>query len=201
MAWAAFDRAAEAAAGGLPGPAVRWRQVRDQIHREVLERGYDPGRGAFTQYYGSSTLDASVLLMGEVGFLPPDDPRVVSTVSAISRDLVVDGLVRRYQLDPDGKSAVDGLPGSEGAFLACSVWLANALHLTHRYDEAVELFERLLGLRNDLGLLSEEYDPRYGRLVGNTPQAFSHMPLIQTALNLDEHAGHHCRRPAGRSWQ
>jgi GH15 family glucan-1,4-alpha-glucosidase len=198
MAWVAFDRAAEAAAGGRPGPADRWRQVRDQIHREVTEKGYNSELGAFTQYYGAQTLDASVLLMAELGFLPPDDPRLVSTVDAISRELVTDGLVRRYQLDPDGQSAVDGLPGTEGAFLACSFWLANALHLTHRYDEAVELFERLLSLRNDVGLLSEEYDPRYSRLVGNMPQAFSHVPLIQTALNLDNHAGHHCRRPAGR---
>jgi GH15 family glucan-1,4-alpha-glucosidase len=198
MAWVAFDRAVEAASGGLPGPAARWRQLRDQIHREVTQKGYNSERGAFTQYYGAQTLDASVLLMAELGFLPPDDPRLISTVDAIRRDLVTDGLVRRYQLDPGGRSAVDGLPGTEGAFLACSFWLANALHLTRRYDEAAELFERLLGLRNDLGLLSEEYDPRYGRLVGNTPQAFSHVPLIQTALNLEDHAGHHCRRPAGR---
>jgi GH15 family glucan-1,4-alpha-glucosidase len=197
MAWVAFDRAVEAVAGGLPGPAVRWRQIRDQIHREVTERGYNSDRGAFTQYYGAETLDASVLLMAELGFLPPEDPRLISTVDAISRDLMTDGLVRRYQLDPQGRSAVDGLPGTEGAFLACSFWLANALHLTKRHDQAVELFERLLSLRNDVGLLSEEYDPRYGRLVGNTPQAFSHVPLIQTALNLDGHEGHHCRRTGG----
>ena len=199
MAWVAFDRAAEAAAGGLPGPAVRWRQLRDQIHREVIENGYDPALGAFTQYYGSTTLDASVLIMADVGFLPPDDPRLISTVDVVARDLVTDGLVRRYQLDPAGHSAVDGLPGTEGAFLACSFWLANALHLTGRQDEATELFERLLGLRNDLGLLSEEYDPRYQRLVGNTPQAFSHVPLIQTALNLDRHGGHRRRPPAARN--
>jgi GH15 family glucan-1,4-alpha-glucosidase len=198
MAWVAFDRAAEAAAGGLPGPGVRWRELRDQIHREVTEKGYNSKRGAFTQYYGSDTLDASVLLMAELGFLPPSDPRLISTVDVIARELTTNGLVRRYQLSADGQSAVDGLPGTEGAFLACSFWLADALHMTGRYDEAAELFERLLGLRNDLGLLSEEYDPRYGRLVGNTPQAFSHVPLIQTALNLGNHAGHHCRRPAGR---
>jgi GH15 family glucan-1,4-alpha-glucosidase len=137
--------------------------------------------------------------MAELGFLPPSDPRLISTVDVISRELVSGGLVRRYELSADGKSAIDGLPGSEGAFLACSFWLANALHLTGRCDEAVELFERLLALRNDLGLLSEEYDPRYGRLVGNTPQAFSHVPLIQTALNLDDHASHHSRRPGGRT--
>ncbi len=199
MAWVAFDRAAEAAADGLPGPAARWRQLRDRIHREVTAKGYNPERGAFTQYYGAATLDASVLLMAGLGFLPPSDPRLVSTVDAIARELTTDGLVRRYQLSADSQSAVDGLPGSEGAFLACSFWLADALHMTGRCDEAVELFERLLGLRTDLGLLSEEYDPRYGRLVGNTPQAFSHMPLIQTALNLEGHAGHHRRRPGGRA--
>ncbi|HEY1918360.1 MAG TPA: glycoside hydrolase family 15 protein [Streptosporangiaceae bacterium] len=199
MAWVAFDRAATVAAKGLPGPADRWRALRDQIHAEVTEKGYNAERGAFTQYYGSPTLDASVLLMAQLGFLPPDDPRLVSTVDVISRELVTDGLVRRYQLSADGKSAVDGLPGSEGAFLACSFWLADALHLTGRADQAVDMFEKLLGLRNDVGLLSEEYDPRYGRLVGNMPQAFSHMPLIQTALNLEDHAGQHRRRPVRRS--
>jgi GH15 family glucan-1,4-alpha-glucosidase len=197
MAWVAFDRAVVATGLGLPGPASRWRQLRDDIHREVLERGYNRDRGAFTQFYGSGALDAAVLLMGELGFLPPDDPRLVSTVDVISRELMTDGLVRRYELSTDGMSEVDGLPGSEGAFLACSFWLANALHLIGRVDDATELFERLLGLRSDLGILSEEYDPRYGRLVGNTPQAFSHVPLIQTALNLDDH-GHHSRRPDGR---
>jgi GH15 family glucan-1,4-alpha-glucosidase len=147
------------------------------------------------QYYGSSQLDAAVLLIPEVGFLPPDDPRVVSTVRAVQRELMTDGLVRRYQLaaaDP-GQLSPDGLPGSEGAFLACSFWLANALHMIGQDDEATELFGRLLSLRNDVGLLSEEYDPRYGRQVGNTPQAFSHVPLIQAALNLDRHAGAHSR--------
>jgi GH15 family glucan-1,4-alpha-glucosidase len=199
MAWVAFDRAAETVAGGLPGPAARWYRLRDQIHREITQQGYNRERGAFTQYYGADTLDASVLLMVGAGFLPPDDPRLVSTVDAIARELTTGGLVRRYQLSADGRSAVDGLPGSEGAFLACSFWLADALQTIGRYDEAVELFERLLGLRNDLGLLSEEYDPRYRRLVGNMPQAFSHMPLIQAALNLDNHDGRHRRRPAGRA--
>ncbi len=154
------------------------------------------------QYYGSSQLDAAVLLIPEVGFLPPDDPRVVSTVRAVQRELMSDGLVRRYQLAEDGpgqagpgQASPDGLPGSEGAFLACSFWLANALHMIGQDAEAAKLFERLLTLRNDLGLLSEEYDPRYGRQVGNTPQAFSHVPLIQAALNLDHHAGAHCRTP------
>ncbi len=200
MAWVAFDRAVKAVENGMPGPAARWSELRDQIHREVCEKGYDQARGTFTQYYGSAELDGALLLIPEVGFLPPDDPRVVSTVDAIDRELVNGGLVLRYQL-PKGATgqAVDGLPGGEGAFLACSFWLANALELTGREDDAVELFERLLTLRNDVGLLSEEYDPRLGRLVGNTPQAFSHVPLIQTALNLEGHEGHHCRRPEGRS--
>ena len=186
-----------------PGAHDRWRGLRDQIHAEICDRGYDVERGTFTQYYGSSELDASVLLMIEVGFLPPDDPRVVSTVRTIQRDLVRDGLVLRYtQPAPaaaGGQTDVDGLPGGEGAFLACSFWLVNALHLIGEYDEAVALFERLLALRNDVGLLSEEYDPRYSRQVGNTPQAFSHMPLILSALNLASHSEHYCRRPAGRA--
>ena len=196
MAWVAFDRAVTAVKNGMSGPAERWQATRDQIHREVCAKGYDAERGAFMQYYGSSQLDAAVLLIPEVGFLPPDDPRVVSTVRAVQHELVSDGLVRRYQLggaDP-GQLGPDGLSGSEGAFLACSFWLANALHMIGQDDEATELFERLLRLRNDVGLLSEEYDPRYRRQVGNTPQAFSHVPLIQAALNLDRHPA----RTAGR---
>jgi GH15 family glucan-1,4-alpha-glucosidase len=199
MAWVAFDRAVKATQAGLPGPADRWQDLRDQIHREVCEKGFNQQRGAFTQYYGSAELDAAVLLIPEVGFLPPTDPRVISTVQAIKDELVTDGLVRRYQLAAAGEAAgpaVDGLPGSEGAFLACSFWLANALHMIGSHDEARELFERLLTLRNDVGLLSEEYDPRYARQVGNMPQAFSHVPLIQAALNLDQHEGAHCRRSA-----
>jgi len=197
MAWVAFDRACYATSLGAPGPAARWREIRDRIHLEVCEKGFNESRGAFTQAYGSPELDAAVLLIPEVGFLPPDDPRVVSTVDAIQRDLMTDGLLRRYEL-PGGHSEVDGLPGSEGAFLACSFWLVNALHMIGREEEARELFERLLGLRNDVGLLSEEYDSRYRRQVGNTPQAFSHVPLIQAALNLDVHEPVPCRRPAGR---
>jgi GH15 family glucan-1,4-alpha-glucosidase len=195
MAWVAFDRAVRIAEAGLPGPVARWREIRDEIHRQVCEQGYDAERGAFTQYYGSTQLDAAVLLIPELGFLPPDDPRVISTVRAVQRELVSDGLVRRYQLaeQDGGQASPDGLPGSEGAFLACSFWLANALHMIGRDDEAAELFGRLLALRNDLGLLSEEYDPRYQRQVGNTPQAFSHVPLIQAALNLDQHVGAHSR--------
>ena len=200
MAWVAFDRAIRVAELGKPGAEERWRAVRDQIHAEVCERGYDAKRGTFTQYYGSAELDAAVLLIPEVGFLPPSDSRVVSTVETIQRELMSGGLVLRYTQPPAAGPAspteVDGLSGGEGAFLACSFWLVNALHMIGRYDEAEKLFDRLLSLRNDLGLLSEEYDPRYARQVGNFPQAFSHMPLIQSALNLEEHAGHHCRRPA-----
>ena len=183
---------------GLPGPGDHWREIAGKIHDEVCTHGYNEKRGAFTQYYGSDELDAAVLLIPEVGFLPEDDPRVVSTVEAIARDLVSDGLVRRYQL-ATGQSQVDGLSGSEGAFLACSFWLVNALQMIGHEDRAHELFDKLLGLRNDVGLLSEEYDPRYGRQVGNTPQAFSHVPLIQAALNLAAHQPDHCRRPAGRT--
>jgi GH15 family glucan-1,4-alpha-glucosidase len=198
MAWVAFDRAYRATTQGLPGPGDRWQEIAAKIHAEVCSHGFDEKRGAFTQYYGSTALDAAVLLIPEVGFLPPEDPRVVSTVTAIQRDLVSDGLVRRYQL-ATGPSEVDGLSGSEGAFLACSFWLVTALQRIGREDQANELFERLLGLRNDVGLLSEEYDPRYGRLVGNIPQAFSHVPLIQAALNLAAHEPDHCRRPGGRA--
>jgi GH15 family glucan-1,4-alpha-glucosidase len=195
MAWVAFDRAATYAENRMNQLeiAIRWRGIRDQIHREVCEKGYDSTRGAFMQYYGAAELDASVLLISDVGFLPADDPRVISTVEALQRDLMKDGFMRRYQLPPGGTSAVDGLAGSEGAFLACSFWLANALDLAGQSDEAAQVFEHLLSLRNDVGLLSEEYDPRYGRLVGNMPQAFSHVPLVQTALNLSSHAEEHRR--------
>jgi GH15 family glucan-1,4-alpha-glucosidase len=198
MAWVAFDRAVRLAELGKPGAEERWREIRDRIHAEVCEKGYDSKRGTFTQYYGSTELDAAVLLIPEVGFLPPDDERVVSTVETLQRELMNGGLMLRYTqtASPSSQAAVDGLTGGEGAFLACSFWLANALHMIGRLDEAEKLFERLLSLRNDVGLLAEEYDPRYGRQVGNFPQAFSHMPLIQTALNLEDHAGHHCRRPS-----
>ncbi len=203
MAWVAFDRALHLVEQGNPGPEQRWRAVRDEIHAQVCDQGFDSGRGVFTQYYGSAELDASVLLIPEVGFLPPDDPRVVSTVRTIKRELMRDGLLLRYSQPPAALNAgatadVDGLPGAEGAFLACSFWLVNALRMIGDCDEAVATFERLLSLRNDLGLLSEEYDPRYGRQVGNTPQAFSHVPLIQAALNIDRHADQHSRRPGKR---
>jgi GH15 family glucan-1,4-alpha-glucosidase len=204
MAWVAFDRAVhQVDEGGCPGPVDRWRAIRDEIFAQVCDQGYDAARGTFTQYYGSAELDASVLLALEVGFLPPDDARMISTVRTIKKELMRDGLVLRYTqpakaVSSGARADVDGLPGAEGAFLACSFWLVNALHLIGEYDEAVAMFERLLALRSDVGLLSEEYDPRYGRQVGNTPQAFSHVPLIQSALNLQAHEGDHCRRPAGR---
>jgi GH15 family glucan-1,4-alpha-glucosidase len=189
MAWVAFDRAIRISELGLPGRIDQWRAVRQRIHDEVIEKGYDQKRGTFTQSYGSAELDAAVLMIPEVGFLPPEDPRVISTVETIQRELMQDGLLLRYTLPEatGGHADVDGLPGREGAFLACSFWLANALQMIGRTAEATQLFERLLALRNDVGLLSEEYDTRYGRQVGNMPQAFSHMPLIQAALNLERH--------------
>ncbi|QHC21832.1 glycoside hydrolase family 15 protein [Streptomyces sp. GS7] len=183
MAWVAADRAVRAieADPKLSGDVDRWRAMRDEVHREVCERGYDAERGAFTQFYGSAELDAATLLIPRVGFLPGDDPRVRSTVDTVRRELTTGGLVRRYST-ADG--SVDGLPGGEGTFVVCSFWLADALRLTGRHKEARELFERLLALRNDVGLLSEEYDPVAGRQLGNFPQAFSHIGLVGTAFEL-----------------
>ncbi|MFI0540844.1 glycoside hydrolase family 15 protein [Streptomyces sp. WSLK1-3] len=183
MAWVAADRAVRTLEDlpDLTGDLEGWRALRDEVHREVCERGYDPGRNTFTQYYGSRELDASLLLIPRTGFLPPDDPRVVGTVDAIRAELDHDGLVRRYSAE---ETSVDGLPGGEGAFLVCSFWLADALHMTGRTKEARDLFERLLGLANDVGLLSEEYDPVAGAQLGNFPQAFSHIGLVTTALTL-----------------
>jgi GH15 family glucan-1,4-alpha-glucosidase len=181
MAWVAADRAVKGVEQyGLKGPLDRWRKLRRAIHLDVTENGFNQTKGAFTQFYGSDALDASVLLIPLVGFLPASDPRVKSTVEAIERELVVDGFVRRYQ----NEVGVDGLPGDEGAFLACSFWLAEDLALIGRVDDACALFERLLGVANDLGLLSEEYDPMAKRLVGNYPQAFSQVGLINTARHL-----------------
>jgi GH15 family glucan-1,4-alpha-glucosidase len=184
MAWVAVDRAVKTMEEfpDLTGPIEEWRSLRDTIHAEVCEQGYNDKKGAFTQYYGSDELDASILMMPIVGFLPPTDPRVVSTVEAIERELVDDGFVLRYRTSDDG--AVDGLSGREGAFLACSFWLADCLHMIGRVDEARALFERLIALRNDVGLLAEEYDPVSRRLVGNFPQAFSHVSLVNTACRL-----------------
>ncbi len=181
MAWVAFDRAIKSAkAFGLEGPITRWRRIANQIHRQVCERGFDPELNSFVQAYDSKQLDASLLLLPAVGFLPSSDPRIAGTVAAIERRLMVDGLVMRY----DTAGTEDGLPPGEGAFLACSFWLVDAYVLLGRWQEAYALFERLLTLRNDVGLLSEEYDPALGRLVGNFPQAFSHIALINTAFNL-----------------
>ena len=178
MAWVVFDRAVRIAERfELDAPLERWKQTRDEIHREVCERGYDRDRRTFTQYYGSKELDASVLNIPLVGFLPGDDQRVTGTIDAISRELGRDGFVSRYST----AETDDGLPGDEGQFLACSFWLVSALALNSRVEEARALFERLLGLSNDLGLLSEEYDVPRGRQVGNFPQAFSHLTLIVAA--------------------
>ncbi len=184
MAWVAFDRAIKTIEQfGFKGPLQRWRRVRAQIHKQICEQGYNSQVGAFVQSYGSTELDASALLFPLVGFLPPSDPRVKSTVEAIERNLMVGGLVLRY----DYKRTKDGLGSREGAFLACSFWLADNLILLGRYDDAKKLFERLLSLCNDVGLLAEEYDTATGRMAGNFPQAFSHVSLVNTAHNLEKH--------------
>ncbi|MET9337960.1 glycoside hydrolase family 15 protein [Nonomuraea sp. NPDC003804] len=183
MCWVAMDRAIKQVENfGRTGPVERWREVRQRIHDEICSKGYDPVRNTFTQSYGSVEVDASLLLLPVVGFLPVDDPRVSGTVSAIERELLTDGFVLRYPVAADND--IDGLPGGEGAFLACSFWLVEVMAMQGRTEEARELFERLLTLRNDVGLLAEEYDPRYGRLVGNFPQAFSHVPLVHAARAL-----------------
>ncbi|WP_415948951.1 glycoside hydrolase family 15 protein [Streptomyces sp. KLOTTS4A1] len=185
MAWVAVDRTIRLIeSGDADGPLEQWRELRDDIHRDVCEKGYDPERNTFTQSYGSKELDASLLVIPQVGFLPPDDKRVVGTIEAIQRELSTeDGFVLRYPT-AGGDAGVDGLEGDEGAFLACSFWLADDLAMIGRVDEARKLFEKLLSLRNDVGLLAEEWDPRLQRQVGNFPQAFSHVPLIDTALRL-----------------
>jgi GH15 family glucan-1,4-alpha-glucosidase len=183
MAWVAFDRAVKSVERfGLEGPAERWRGIRDRIHADVCAQGFHPTVGAFTQAYGSEQLDASTLLIPIVGFLPPHDPRVIGTIAAIERDLMDDGFVLRYRTE-DARN-VDGLRGREGAFLACSFWLVDALVLAGRRADARVLFDRILAVRNDVGLLAEEYDPRACRLVGNFPQAFSHVGLVNSARNL-----------------
>jgi GH15 family glucan-1,4-alpha-glucosidase len=195
MAWVAFDRAVKLAEEfGLEGPIDSWKQLRQEIHDDICQKAFNSKVGAFTQYYGADTLDASVLLMPLVGFLPSSDPRVKGTVAAIERDLMVDGFVMRY----DTQAGKDGLPPGEGAFLACSFWFVDNLVLAGRMREAEQLFERLCGLCNDVGLLSEEYDPQAKRLVGNFPQAFSHIAMVNSAHNLflsenslKQRAGHH----------
>jgi GH15 family glucan-1,4-alpha-glucosidase len=186
MAWVGFDRAVQAVEQhGLDGPVDRWKAARSEIHAEVCAKGFDADKNSFVQAYGKTDLDAALLLIPRVGFLPATDPRVVGTVEAIQRELSHDGLILRYRPDASG---VDDLPGTEGVFLACAFWMADALHRIGRRAEATALFERLLTLRNDVGLLSEEYDPDAGRQLGNTPQAFSLVGLVSSALLLDESA-------------
>ncbi|MFD5322082.1 glycoside hydrolase family 15 protein [Streptomyces sp. NPDC127098] len=185
MAWVAVDRTVKLIESGeVDGPLERWRDLRDAIHRDVCEKGYDKERNTFTQSYGSKELDASLLLIPQMGFLPPDDKRVIGTIEAIQRELsTLDGFILRYPTNGE-ETGVDGLEGDEGAFLAVSFWLADDLAMIGRVEEARKLFEKLLALRNDVGLLAEEWDPRRMRQVGNFPQAFSHVPLIDTALRL-----------------
>lgn len=185
MAWVAVDRTIKLVeSGDVEGPLERWYELRDDIHRDVCERGYDKERNTFTQSYGSKELDASLLLIPQMGFLPPDDKRVIGTIEAIQRELSTeDGFILRYPTEGED-AGVDGLEGDEGAFLACSFWMADDLAMIGRVDEARQLFEKLLSLRNDLGLLAEEWDSNLQRQVGNFPQAFSHVPLIDTALRL-----------------
>jgi GH15 family glucan-1,4-alpha-glucosidase len=183
MAWVAVDRGVRTVEQhGLAGPVDRWRALRDEIHAEICERGFDPELGSFVQSYGSKELDASLLMIPLVGFLPPTDERVLGTIDAVRRGLDRGGFVLRYRT----REAVDGLPAGEGVFLACTFWLAEALCLAGRRDEAEEVYARLSALRNDVGLLSEEYDPDSGRLLGNFPQAFSHLALVDTAFTLSQ---------------
>jgi GH15 family glucan-1,4-alpha-glucosidase len=192
MAWVAADRMVRAVHGwGLAGPVRRWERLRDEIHADVLTHGYNPRRGTFVQSYGSRQLDASLLLIPRVGFLPGNDPRVLATIDAIQQELTEDGLVHRYSTD----EVDDGLPDGEGIFVPCSFWLVDALHYTGRDKDATELFERLLLLRNDVGLLSEEWDPLRHRQLGNTPQALSHFALVVSGLQLDRERPHRSDQP------
>lgn len=200
MAWVAYDRGIKAVEDfGLSGPVDHWRTLRDTIRDDILSNGWNAKQNSFVQYYGGEALDASLLLIPSVGFLPPEDARVIATVEAVQRDLVEDGLVLRYRPD----DTPDGLRGAEGTFLVCSFWLVDALTMIGRLDEAEALFERLLSLRNDVGLLAEEYDPRQGRQLGNFPQAFSHVGLVNAAHNLiatqgpAEERANRTERPAG----
>jgi GH15 family glucan-1,4-alpha-glucosidase len=181
MCWLALDRAVKSVEKfDLPGDVERWRRLRDEIHADVCANAYDARRGHFTQAYGDGLLDGSLLLLPQMGFLPIDDPRIAGTIAAIEKHLVVDGFVLRY----DTGRTQDGLPPGEGAFLACSFWLADAMAMQGRMEEATRLFERLASLANDVGLLAEEYDPHAKRQLGNFPQAFSHVALVNTAYNL-----------------
>ena len=196
MAWAAFDRAIKSAEKfGLKGPLDRWRALAEEIHAEVCARSFDAELGSFVQFYGSKQLDASLLLLPCIGFLSADDPRMRGTVKAIEQRLLVDGFVMRY----DTSATEDGLPAGEGAFLACSFWLVDAYILQRRFQDARRMFDRLVALRNDVDLLSEEYDQRSGRQVGNFPQAFTHVSLVNSAFNLtrSEKPAHQRAEPAG----
>jgi GH15 family glucan-1,4-alpha-glucosidase len=185
MAWVAFDRAVRTVEGqGLHGPLDRWRELREEIHTEVCERGYDEDLGSFVQAYGTREVDASLLVLPLVGFLPASDPRISGTIEGVERELLEGGFVRRYRTQDD---SLDGLPPGEGVFLPCSFWLVDCYELLGRHREAHELFVRLVGLANDLGLLSEEYDPRARRLLGNFPQAFTHLALVNSAFNVLPH--------------
>jgi GH15 family glucan-1,4-alpha-glucosidase len=183
MAWAAVDRAVQGVERhGLRGPVERWRAVRDEIHADVLANGWDDDRGTFVQSYGVKHTDAALLQMVQVGFLPPDDPRVLGTVAAIREDLeIAPGLLRRYPVERTD----DGVPGGEHAFLACSCWLADALARTGDTDAAGEVLDLLVGLANDVGLLAEQYDPQRRRMAGNVPQALSHLALVRAAHSHD----------------
>jgi GH15 family glucan-1,4-alpha-glucosidase len=187
MAWVAFDRAVKMVEKfGVDGPADRWGNIRDAVHQEICSKGFDRDKNSFVQYYGSTEPDASLLMIPLVGFLPADDPRVAGTVACIERELLHEGFVQRYKTHPD----IDGLPAGEGVFLPCTFWLADNYAMLGRRKEAEQLFERLLGLCNDVGLISEEYDPKTRRLIGNFPQAFTHVGLINTAMNLRRQEGH-----------
>jgi GH15 family glucan-1,4-alpha-glucosidase len=193
MAWVTLDRAIKSAEGfSLEAPIDEWKKTRERIRSDVLQRGYNPKLGTFTRSYDSNDLDASLLLVPLVGFLPADDPRVRGTIEAVERELLVDGFVLRY----DTRTANDGLPAGEGAFLACSFWLADAYMLLGRHGDARKMFERLVSLSNDVGLLAEEYDPHSKRQLGNFPQAFSHVALVDTALNLGQEATQKSPKPA-----
>jgi GH15 family glucan-1,4-alpha-glucosidase len=181
MVWAAFDRAVRGVEEwGLDGPVERWRELRDAVRDEVLSKGFDTGRNTFTQHYDTTEVDASLLLIPLVGFLPPDDPRVLGTIAAVEQDLMRDGFLLRYRT----QSGVDGLSGDEHPFLACSWWLVSAYAMCGQVDKATELMDRLAGVFNDVGLVSEEYDPQGKRMVGNFPQAFSHLAFIGAAHAL-----------------
>lgn len=194
MVWAAFDRVVRAVEEfGCEGPVEQWREMRDRVHEEVLAKGYDAQRNTFTQHYDTSEVDASLLLIPLVGFLPPDDPRVLGTIEAVEHDLMRNGLLMRYRTE----SGVDGLSGDEHPFLACSFWLVSAYAASGQVAKATELMDRLVGLFNDVGLLSEEYDPEHGRMVGNFPQAFSHLAFIGAAHALAR--ANHASGPSGAS--